>query len=303
MTTQKNIYDDLLEITFWQQLNKQLTAYKNQGKPISEKYFNDFQQFCLENRLFHRITANSLTETMPLYLVIDFSSLRTLTYGLPKWREILEELLNKSVTLDLESARCDAFDEMKKLEASYDLNPNIKEEDDPELYEVINQFDELYEKFRIDYDHIFDQLFQLKSSSILKIKELSDISINIDYYKSDAISIDLQAQKNRDHIWREYIESFCRPALALIEPFPIVKPFTIDRDIYSHYDEMKKAYPSNKSVQDFIDYEESAYRRFSDMIRRYRENLLLKLKLEKSDKINLLDKNVFSHFNLPFPVI
>ena len=70
---------DLQEITFWQQLNKQLIQRRNLGEPVTKEKQEVLKKFCFDNQLFHRITEASLIDEIPLALVTDFEGVTVLT--------------------------------------------------------------------------------------------------------------------------------------------------------------------------------------------------------------------------------
>ena len=72
-------YSDIQEITFWQQLNKQLIEKRKLGVPITDENQKALQKFCFDNRLFHRITEDPLIDEIQIALVTDFERIKILT--------------------------------------------------------------------------------------------------------------------------------------------------------------------------------------------------------------------------------
>jgi len=138
---------DLQEITFWQQLNKQLIKRRNLGEPVTDDNQKVLQKFCLGNQLFHRITEDPRTDEIPIALVTNFEGVTALTFYIDSWNECLTSLLPNSISLDVEQAQADAFDAMTDLDRKYrffETTPeDIKSDDDEELYAFIDEYNSM----------------------------------------------------------------------------------------------------------------------------------------------------------------
>ena len=70
MNSLQSQISDLQEITFWQQLNRQLIEKRRLGAPITDENQKAFQKFCFDNQLFHKITEDPLIDELTMALVI-----------------------------------------------------------------------------------------------------------------------------------------------------------------------------------------------------------------------------------------
>ena len=178
MPARKNQISDLQEITFWQQLNKQLIQKRKLGASVTEENQKVLQKFCFDNQLFHRITEDPLIDEIPISLVTDFERINTLTYYIDGWIECLTSLLPNSFSLDVEQAQADAFDAMTVLDRKYrffETTPeDIDADDDEELYAFIDEYNSIIEKQGREFSNALRFLYELKAASIDRIEKEYD---------------------------------------------------------------------------------------------------------------------------------
>ena len=169
---------ELQELTFWQQLNKQLIEKKSFDEPVTDQNQKALQKFCFDNRLFHRITKNPLIDEIPIALITDFKGINILTYYIDSWVECLTTLLPNAIALDVEQAQADAFDVMTELDRKYrffETTPaDLNADDDKELFDFINEYNSIIEKQGREFSNMLRFLYELKADVINRVVKEHD---------------------------------------------------------------------------------------------------------------------------------
>lgn len=65
MPTQQQTFDQIREIIFWQQFNKQIIKLRSDGFTIDDSSQKSFQRFCLANNLFQTLSEDPLFAEIP----------------------------------------------------------------------------------------------------------------------------------------------------------------------------------------------------------------------------------------------
>jgi hypothetical protein len=306
MNPEKNQISDLQEITFWQQLNKQLIEKRSSGVLITDDIQKAFQKFCFDNRLFHRITEDPLIDEIPLALITDFEGIKILTYYIKSWVECLTTLLPNSISLDVEQAQADAFDAMTDLDRKYQFfkttPADLDADDDEELYAFIDEYNSMVEKQGRELHNTLRNLYELRADVIDRIdKEHSGMaSLVID---RDDILLDFQHSDDRDRIMSVYIHDFCDQAIKSISKFTDVTGAFLDMEIWGLLDKQESEPKLKPSIREFIQHERRLIERQSKLMRKFNGQLQNKLNSETDHRIKILNLSPFAFLKSPFPEV
>jgi len=299
-------YSDLQEITFWQQLNKQLIAKRKSGAPITDADQKSLQQFCFDNRLFHRISADPLFDELPIALVTDFERITTHTFYIEPWIECLMALMPNSICLDVEQALADAFVEMTDIDRKYHLlettPADSDADDDEELFAFINEYNSMIEKQGRDLCNALQNLYELKAFVINKIDKQFGIGkfAEVDH---SAITFNFSESPHRDQINSAYLQDFCKQALGRISKFTDATRVFSDMEIYNLLDRKEQEPGLKTSIREFIRHERQLLKRQSGLIDKFNNDLQEKLNIKPVSRIEILDLSSFAFLKSPFPSV
>ena len=255
---------ELQEITFWQQLNKQLLEKRSLGGPVVDQDQKALQKFCFDNNLYHRITKDPLFNEIPIALVTDFNGINILTYFIDSWVECLTTLLPNSIALDVEQAQADAFDAMTDLDRKhrfFEITPDdIDEDNDKELYALINEYNSIIDKQGHEFSNALRFLYELKADVINRIvKEHDGQSATV--LDQNSIFFDFRDSQEKDNIMAFYHQNFCNEALKSISKFTDATGSFSDMEILGLLDRKESERSLKLPILQFIQHERNLIER------------------------------------------
>jgi len=306
MNPAKSQISELQEITFWQQLNKQLIEKKSLDEPVTDQNQKILQKFCFENRLFHRITKDPLIDEMPVAMVTDFKEVNIFTYYMNNWVECLTTLLPNSIALDVEQALADAFDAMADLDRKYrffETTPSDFDADnDMELYAFINEYNAIIEKQGREFNNTLRFLYELKAFVINKIDKEHDGTASLVIGRND-ILLNFHYTEDREQIMSTYLNDFCNQAATRIFKFTDATSVLLDMEIHGLLDNKESEPKLKPSIREFIQHKRQLLERQSKLMRKFNVQLQNKLKSESDYRIKILNLSPFAFLKSPFPEV
>jgi len=298
-------YSDLQEITFWQQLNKQLIKRRNLGEPVTDDNQKALQKFCFTNQLFHRIAEDPLIDEIPIALVTDFERIKIFTYYIDSWNECLTTLLPNTISLDVEQAQADAFDAMTDLDRKYQFfkttPADLDADDDEELYAFIDEYNSIKKQGR-ELCNALRNLYELKASAIKRIEKEYDGRASV-VQEDNSILLDVKHNDVRDRIMSIYIHEFCDQAIKSISKFTDATGVFFDMKIYDLLDNKESEPGLKPSILEFIRHERRLIERQSKLMREFNGRLQNKLNSKSDYRIKILNLSPFAFLKSPFPEV
>jgi hypothetical protein len=307
MATNEEKFEELRDILFWQQLNRQLIELRDRGVRISEQNQKGFQQFCFENKLFYKLTEDPIIDEFQLAIVTDFSDKQLVTFKNNCWINCLNVLLDKTVILDVELALSNTFDEIRKYEKKYlikqvDSDQQIEGDDDDELYEVIEQYNALIEEQHRNIPEILNKLYEIKGSVISAI--ISDDKSK-DSLTSDGsiIALDFKQSPDKNEILEMYNGEFCDRALKTIGHLTAATVAFKDMELEGFFNNAESRKGVKQSILDFIAHERDVQRRQSVHVKEF--NAAVKEWQDDRGRyyIKVCKATSFAFLQRPFPEI
>jgi hypothetical protein len=299
-------YDDLQEITFWQQLNKQLIEKRKLGMPITDNNQKALQKFGFANQLFRRITEDPLIDEIPIALVTDFGGVTALTFYIDSWNECITSLLPNSISIDVEQAQADAFDTMTDLDRKYrffETTPeDIKSDDDEELYAFIDEYNSMVEKQGRDLRNALRILYELKAASIDKIEKEHGGMASLVIGRKD-ILLDFRHTDDRDRVMSVYLNYFCDQSISKISKFTDATGAFLDMEILGLLYNKESEPKLKRSIREFIQHERQLIERQSKLMRDFNHQLKSKLDSKSDYRIKILNLSPFAFLKSPFPEV
>jgi len=299
-------YSDLQEITFWQQLNKQLIEKRKLGAPVTDENLKAFQKFCFDNQVFHRITEDPLIDEIPIALITDFDGVTALTLYIDSWNECLTSLLPNAIALDVEQAQADAFDAMTDLDRKYpffETTPeDIESDDDEELYAFIDKYNSMVEKQGRELRNTLRNLYELKASAISRIENEHEGRASV-VQEDNSLLLDFKPTNDRDRIMSAYLNDFCNQAIAGISKFTAGTAMFADMAIYDFLDNKESEPKLKPSIREFIQHERRLIERQSKLIQEFNGQLQSKLDSKSDYRIKILNLSPFAFLKSPFPEV
>jgi hypothetical protein len=297
---------ELREITLWQQLKRQLIGLQDQGYPIREQNLIDFQAFCFNRNLFYEITSDPLLDELPLALITDFSDVSFVTFQTPTWTNSIARLLKGTVALDLELAAAKTFEKMIAYEKDFFTGESpaadaAGEDDDEELYAVVQQYNELMEQQGRDLSVILRKLYELKGAALAQLTEAYDAG---NYVAQDGslFGIDFTKSPHRKSVLSLY-DDFCVKALEIISPLTIATVAIKDMGLGAFFNDIKSRSALKKSISDFIDHERNIQGRQSRLLNDFHKKVLTRHHARDLYMINACETSPFAFLAEPFPVV
>ena len=301
MNADKTPYYDLQEIVFWQALNKQLNELHVGSHLQSDEKFDSLQRFCLECNLFHRISGSIFADEVQLSLVTDFQKVQMITHGASIWCDTLRDVIKKSVILNIDNALTDAFEAMRDLEGEVGLSIKLDEDDDPELFSVIDEFNNLTEKQNRNIDRIAEKLFTLKSESINSIRDL--IPNNYLTIRNDQLRLEFANIKNRDEIATLYVETYYEPCLNEFIALSSAADVFNDMELLNFFDQFDSDKAVKPAIKKFIEDERNLLNTWNKVISEHIENVKVKLNQRFDYEIPICDLRPFHFLEWPLPLV
>jgi hypothetical protein len=303
MSIDELAYSELQEITFWQKLNKQVMEFRDAGVPITGDDPKKFQKFCIENRIFHRISENPLIDDIPLSLITNFDEIAFLTNGRQKWNDALCSVFSNVLSLNIERALGEAFDEMTRLETEYDLIEETEEYDDSELFEVIDQYHELIEDYSLNFSHLSKELHGLKADSLTRIRDSSpEVDFVIDK-ENNHLLFNVENKYDKVKILNLYFDYFCKPANAMVRPIVSALAVFEDMNLVEFFDRIETRFHGNPAINEFIQQERNLHSEAIEFIRSFQRHIEDRLAQSSGFTINICNLNCFSFLTYPLPIV
>lgn len=306
MTASEPKFEELRDIILWQQLNKQLIELRIGGAPISESNQKAIQRFCFENHLFNKLTEDPLIDEIPLALVTDFSEKTIVTIRNKCWADCLKKIFSDAVVLDIDLALAGAFDEVGKYRKKYAMrrveSAGDDEDGDAELFEVIDQYNQLVEEQNRELPPILGKLYNFKASAISGLLERFQVS---GYFrqKEDSLSIDFNEASDRDDIWDAYHAEFCEKVIQTFSDFADGTKAFKDIAILGFINRMKSKPGIKKSILDFLDHENDIQTRQSALLDDFFKAIRIPKNARRRYLIKIYETSPFAFLKRPFPEI
>lgn len=297
---------ELQEITFWQQLNKQLLEKKGLGGPVTDQNQKALQKFCFDNSLFHRITKDPLLNEIPIALITDFGGINIFTYYIDSWVECLTALLPNSRSLDVEQAQADAFDTMTDLDRKYrffEITPADRDaDDDKEMFSFINEYNSIIEKQGHEFSNALRFLYELKADVINKIDKEYDGQLTMVLDQSSFL-LEFKDKQEKGKIMAFYHKNFCHEALTNISKFTDATGVFSDMEILGLLDRKESEHSLKLPILQFIQHERNLIERKGKLMKEFYNNLQQKLYSSESGHIRIIDIAPFVFLKSPFPEV
>jgi hypothetical protein len=306
MNPAKTQITELQEITFWQQLNKQLLEKRSLGVPVTNQNQKAFQKFCFDNCLFHRITKAPLLYEIPIAMVTDFDGIGVLTYYIDSWVDCLTTLLPNAISLDIEQAQADAFDAMTNLDRKYrffETTPaDLDADDDKELYALINEYNSIIDKQGHEFSNALRFLYELKADVINRIvKEHDGQSATVS--DQNSVFFDFRDSQEKDRIMALYHQNFCNEALKSISKFTDATGAFLDMEILGLLDRKESEHNLKSSILQFIRHERDLIERKEKLMKEFYNKLKQKSYSSETGHIRIIDIAPFVFLKSPFPEV
>jgi hypothetical protein len=290
----------------WQQLNKQLIELRIGGAPINESNQKAIQRFCFENHLFNKLTEDPLIDEIPLVLVTDFSEKTIVTLRNKSWTDCLKSLLSDAIILDIELALAGAFDEIAKYRKKYVVEGVESADDDEgaddELYEVIDQYNQIIEEQKRQFPPILDELYNFKAYALGRLIDGFQI-ISCLKQEKDLLSIDFNDASDRDNIWGAYNAEFCEKAIQTFSEFADATKVFKDITIFGFINKMKSKPGLKKSILDFLDHENEIQTRQSIFLDEFFSAVRIWQNDPQSFLIKVCETSPFAFLKRPVPEV
>jgi hypothetical protein len=299
-------YADLQEITFWQQLNKQLIAKRKLGAVITDNDQKALQKFCFDNQLFHRITEDPIIDEIPISLVTDLKRIHFLTIYIGPWIRCLESMLPGTIALNFEQAQADAFDAMSDLDKKYHFTEtkptDLDADDDEELFAFISEYNSMVEAHGRELSNALRFLYESKAFAISRIaKEYEGkklLALDNNY-----VFLDFRKSQDKQQILTLYRQDFCNNALQSISKLTDATGAFHDMEILGLLDGKESEPNLKQSIQKFIQHERDLILRESKMMKKFYSKLKQKLNSTDSDRIKIVDLMPFAFLKSPYPEV
>lgn len=217
---------ELQEISFWQQLNRQLLIMKRRGKPVKDTSFKSLRSFCLGERLFSKIKRTRVVSDIPLSLVTNLNDVYFVTLNLRRWTRVLSGLLPGSFVLDIERAMAGSLVALNKYHRRYGIAgvdvPEVKE--DEELIEYANRYMDAKEYSGLDFPSMIMALHDHKATavkSMLKAAECKSIlrrDGELLYLDIDKVGAGDAAKKRAERVQKIYTNEYLAKVDEILRP-------------------------------------------------------------------------------------
>lgn len=298
---------ELQEISLWQQLNRQLLAMKQRGKPVKDASLKSLQSFCLDNHLFSTIKGSAVATDLPLSMVTDLGDTPIVTLNLKGWTRLLAELLPGSVVLDVERALASSFVALKKYHRQHGLTGagQTEVEEDEALIDFADQYMDRKESVGLDLSYMIMALHEHKSAAVKKMIRVADPKpilvrdgdlLYLDFEKSGAGDSGRRHAERLQHIYRE---AFLSKTDLILRPQGAATWMVWETEIRHILESKLKESTVKESIRQFIAVELEKYNREIDMIDQYAREI----KTPNTRKLAILNTTPFYFLSHPFPVL
>jgi len=226
MDKRRHNLKELQEISFWQQLNRQLLIMKRRGKPVKDTSFKSLRSFCLGEHLFSKIKRSPAVSDIPLSLVTDLKDAYIVTLNLRSWTRVLSGLLPGFFTLDIEQALADSLVALNKYHRRYGIDEaNVPEiEEDEELIEFANRYMDAKESSGLDLPSMIMALHGHKASAVKKMLKAAE-SKSILHRDGDLLYLDIDkvgagdaAKKRAERVQKIYTNEYLAKVDEILKP-------------------------------------------------------------------------------------
>ncbi len=297
----KQIRFELKESLFWQALNKQLFEIKKQGKSIKESDHEYLQKFCFTNHLFFKATGQIIIDDIPLSLITDFHGICFVSIEHPSWTNALNQILPDTVILSINKARVDSFEALLTYDNKYQFFPDGEEsEDDPELYAVINEYEEMFPLQDMNVVDIIFNAYDFKTDFLNQV---------IDKFRSllgkaeSTVILDITDFKKKKELISVYRSTFCKDSQELISDVISAARSFQYWELYPFLNQRIDDTSTKPSIKEFCQYELQLLEQKDLLIRKFNSNLMEIMNTPDINTINLCDLSPFNFLDNPFPSV
>lgn len=159
------------EITFWHALNDQLHDMKAKGVPVTDSQHEHLKTFCLNRSLFKKINQKEYLDDIPLALCTDLSGISFFAPYQKPWIEdiikIIRSVVPSILIFNIEQALVTAYNQIQRLDKKHgfikltlrERKEAIAADNDPQLYNFINEFNDAKKSAAMGFADIITQLF------------------------------------------------------------------------------------------------------------------------------------------------
>lgn len=268
---------ELQEISFWQQLNRQLLIMKRRGKPVKDTSFKSLRSFCLGEHLFSKIKRSPTVSDMPLSLVTDLKDACIVTLNLRSWTRVLSGLLPGSFVLDIERAMAGSLVALNKYHRRYGIaGVDVPEvEEDEELIEYANRYMDAKESSGLDLPSMIMALHDHKATavkSMLKTAESKSIlrrDGELLYLDIDKVGAGDAAKKRAERVQKIYTNEYLAKIDEILKPKGKVTWMVWETEVHSLLENILKEDNVKASIRQYAESELQRYHLEIEMIDNY----------------------------------
>lgn len=309
MANEKLNLEKLQEISFWQQLNKQLLTIKKRHAAVRNSDFKSLQNFCFANLVFSKINGSLAGNELPLSLITDLKNLFIITLNDSAWTQICLSVFPRSFYLDIESALADSLDEIKKYDRKHHIIMDTDQnyDDDNELSDFVASYIDEKDRAQIDVSSMVAELYVLKAKALKKILNISEIN-RLVKVTADSCLLDFRSLRKQETIIKMY-EKVCNiyrnEFIAKVDP--IIEPLSIltnlaNATVVGLLEHKLKEPALKKSIKEFAKHELKKCKMEVKMIYDFSE-AVKKTNPSNLSIINIGSTKPFFFLNHPFPLI
>ena len=294
----------LQEISFWQQLNRQLFAMKRR-KTIGNASIKSLRSFCLGEHLFSKIKKSPAISDMPLSLVTDLKDAYIVTLNHKSWTRALSGLLPGFFALDIERALANSLVALNKYHRRYGIaEADVPEvEEDEELIEFANRYMDAKESSGLDLPSMIMALHGHKASAVKKmLKAAESKSIlrrdgDLLYLAIDKVGAGNAAKKRVERIQKIYTNEFLDKVDEILKPKGKVTWMVWETEVHSLLENILKEDNVKASIRQYAESELRRYHLEIEMIDDYSKAA----GTTDMQKIPVLRTSPFHFLSHPFP--
>lgn len=298
---EKNLsLDEIREIFLYHYLNKQLIQESTHSKSVKEEYHRKLQNFSIGNNLFQKITDDQIIHDIPLSLETDFKKMCFITINLEPWNKLLEQLIRKVITLNIERAQADTFVSMTKYEREQPTYKDRKKEtDDPELYAFIGRYLDIRKKQGRNLYFMTEELHQMKCKVIEEMMAMDKTAVKSKNIEN-ILQIDFSRSKKKNEIASVYINNFCRKALKITRSG--TRELLYNLDLFGFLYDAQKKEGQAPSILEFIENEINVCVKENKLLDDFDSAVQRKIDAITFDEIAICSTLPFYYIQNPLPL-
>lgn len=306
MTSKQPAFNELREIIFWQQLNKQIIRLRDEGAGIAELHQKAFQQFCLGNRLFKNISGDPFFTETPLVLMTNFCDNHMLTLKNERWEAWLMDLFNDFFILDVELALAGTFDASDEYAKKYmPIKPSLQgddAEDDDELYDVIDRYNALLEKQKRSLPEILNDLYEVKALAMTGLNDVLDVKRNL-IQDGSLYLIDFRDSHDKDLLVARYRDEFCAKTVPIVGHLTSATVAFKDMELEDFFNDVESRPALKHSVSDFIEHEREIQLRQSRLFQSFNQSVIEWQSARDLYEVKVCESSPIAFLKQPFPPV